>query len=322
MSQKKLKWKVILMANKYGLRLTRVGLNKIMEAQIEGERVKLRWFAVGDGETEVDSEQTELHDERWRGEINRVYLDPTEESRIRVECVIPADVGGWYIREVGLIDEDGDLIAIQNYPESWKPSIDSGTTKEVAITAIIQLSDTELIELVIDPNTTLVTQRVLEAELNLFREEVSARLKEQDDVITVQQDQIDLLSKAIERIMIEMELEQKLQEGYAFFTALDGLAQGMTVNNKVSYLPSDYSDGIKVQNSIDATEGEVLRVFNEGDSEDFVASLDGDDIVVSGLSGEFRKGSAVARSTVLLKEDTKEIIPLPYKLSDITSEVV
>lgn len=310
------------MSNEYSLKLTRIGTNKLMEAQINNVKVKVKEFAVGDSGLPPNPEQTGLKNERWRGEVNRVYLDPTEESRIRVESVIPANVGGWWIREVGLIDEDGDLIAIAKYPETWKPSIESGTARETAITFIIQLSDTELIELVVDPNTVLVTQQVLKNELDLFRREINLQIQEQNNVISTQQVQIDLLSKAIERIMIEMELEQKLKEGYAFFTALDGLAKGMSVNNGIIYLPIDYADGMEVKNDIEATSGETLTIFDANKTEDFTAEVSGDNIIINGLTESFSKGAAITRSTARLDEATKDFVPSQYKLSDITSEVV
>lgn len=308
--------------NEYALRLTAIGMSKLTAAQIEGgERVKIKEFAVGDGKVAPNPNQTQLLSEKWRGEINRVYLDPTEESRIRVEAVIPADVGGWYIREVGLIDIDGDLIAIAKYPETWKPSIDSGTSRETAITFVLQLSDTQLVELVVDPNIVVVTQNVLNRELQLFKEEIYLLLDERNEEIDRLTGRMTLLESAIERIMIELELDQKIRDGYAFFNSLDGIEKGMEIDNRMTYLNEDYTSGMTLGNTIGAETGKALTIFDDVKSETFIPTVSDGTLTLNLVDETFKKGSVIVRSSTYLDEQ-RNFLPLNYVKSDLVSEVL
>lgn len=308
--------------NEYALRLTAIGMAKLTAAQLEGgERVKIKSFAVGDSKIAPNPSQKKLVSEKWRGEINRVYLDPTEASRIRVEAVIPAEIGGWYIREVGLMDADGDLIAVAKYPETWKPSIDSGTSRETAITFVLQLSDTQLVELVVDPNIVVVTQSVLNRELQLFKEEIYELVDAKDIQITKLNNQMNTLESAIERIMIEFELDQKIRDGYAFFNSLDGIQKGMKIDNRVTYLDQDYTAGMTIENTIEAEAGKTLVIFDDVKSEVFTPTVATGNITLNLVDDTFKKGAVITRSSVKL-EGTRNLVPLDYVKSALVSEVL
>lgn len=308
--------------NEYALRLTAVGMSKLTAAQLEGgERVKIKQFVVGDSKAVPNPNQTHLGNERWRGEINRVYLDPTEESRIRVEAVIPAEIGGWFIREVGLVDFDGDLIALAKYPESWKPSIDSGTSRETAITFVIQLSDTQLVELVVDPNIVVVTQNVLNRELQLFKEELYEALDRKQEEIDQLNTKVTVLESAVERVMIEFELEQKIRDGYGFFNSLDGVQKGMTVDTRETYLDKDYTPGMTLENTIGAETGKTLVIFDDMKAEEFSPVVSDKTMTINLTDASFKKGATIVRSSAYIDEQGK-VHALDYVKSQIVSEVL
>lgn len=143
--------------------VTRVGLRKITNAATLGESINLTHMAFGDGNgsyPDVFEDMEELVNEQYRGEINKIEV--VDDTNIKVSRVIPADIGGFYIREVGVFDEDGDLIAVSTFPQTYKPTIEEGATKDVMANMVIAISNTDVIELKIDPNVTIATMRNLE----------------------------------------------------------------------------------------------------------------------------------------------------------------
>jgi phage-related tail fiber protein len=149
--------------------LTNTGKSKLAQAQANNTAVSLIELAVGDsgGEYYEPSEtQTSLVNEVWRGSINKLYQDIEVPSRIILEIAIPADTGGFYIREAGIFDTNGDLIAISKIPESYKPQQSEGATRDFYIKMIIEISSVEHISLIIDPAVCLATRAYIDTEHN------------------------------------------------------------------------------------------------------------------------------------------------------------
>lgn len=145
--------------------LTDIGRDKLLQAHAESRCIKLDKIAVGDGGDgyyEPSTEQTELFNEKYRGPINRIYKHPQIPNRLIIENAIPGADGGYYIREAGIFDEDGNLFALAKIPESYKPVQIEGATRDIYINIIIELENTEAVELVIDPNVTVLSSVSLE----------------------------------------------------------------------------------------------------------------------------------------------------------------
>jgi len=141
--------------------ITDVGQAKLANATALGETVELTALAVGDGggATPVpDSEAEALVNQQRSAAINQVSVDPDNPKYIICEQVIPEDVGGWWIREVGIFDADGDLIAYGNFPETYKPQLEEGSGRTQTIRVVIMVSDTAAITLKIDPSIVLATR--------------------------------------------------------------------------------------------------------------------------------------------------------------------
>ena len=98
----------------------------------------------------------QLKNELYRAEVNRVYIDKKNSKHLVVEALIPEDIGGFYIREVGAFDQDGDLFAIARYPETYKPKLSEGTAKDLYIRMILVFSSTPNISLSVD-NTSMMS---------------------------------------------------------------------------------------------------------------------------------------------------------------------
>ncbi|HCE4999834.1 TPA: phage tail protein [Vibrio parahaemolyticus] len=149
------------MAAKYYTILTEVGKTKVANAAALGRQIKLTQLAVGDGNgSEYDpvESQASLKQETYRTPISHLGTDAQNPNWVIAEGMIPVDVGGWFVREVGLFDEDGDLFAIGKYPETYKPTLAEGTGRDLYIRFIMVVSNTEAIDLKIDPTVAIATK--------------------------------------------------------------------------------------------------------------------------------------------------------------------
>lgn len=139
----------------YQLVVTNVGLTKLANANIEGTQLQLTQFGVGDGVITPDPSMTALESEQYIGDINRIE---TTDGVIIADLVVPDTVGGWFIREAGIYDADGDLFAIANVPVTYKVAPAEGSAKSVQIRLRIAISDTNLISFSTDESVVYATQ--------------------------------------------------------------------------------------------------------------------------------------------------------------------
>ncbi|WP_369951999.1 phage tail protein [Ralstonia syzygii] len=157
------------MANEFFTILTAVGRNKLAAAVAAGTQLALTQMAVGDGDNGAYYNpiegQTALKHEVWRGAINHLYVDPNNANWIVAELVIPDDVGGWYIREVGLFDSAGAMFAVGKYPESYKPILASGSNKQLYVRMIMEVANTAAVTLQVDPSVVLATRQYVDSKV-------------------------------------------------------------------------------------------------------------------------------------------------------------
>ncbi|EFE7691105.1 phage tail protein [Escherichia coli] len=141
--------------------ITDTGAKKLAQAAApDGKPVRLTHMAVGDGGGTLptpDSKQTRLVHEVWRHTINRVILDATHQNRIIAELVIPPETGGFWIREIGVFDEHGDLIAVGNTAESYKPAVAEGSGRAQTFRTILTVSSTATVALTMDNTMVMAT---------------------------------------------------------------------------------------------------------------------------------------------------------------------
>lgn len=158
------------MAEEFYSLVTDYGAEKQLKCLQEGTPFDVYQIALGDGNGryyEPTTEQTKLVKEVWRG-----LIDKCEWADDRFYCVttVPADVGGFTVREAGVFDDEGHLIVISKFPETYKQTPDSGTVKQLTIRIELLLSNKELAELVINPNMQMVTKE----ELDKITEDIDA----------------------------------------------------------------------------------------------------------------------------------------------------
>jgi hypothetical protein len=148
----------------FGL-LTQVGENKQAAAQALNRLVQITHMAVGDanGTSPVpDRLQTALIHETRRAPLNTLKQDPANPNYLIAEQVIPEDAGGWYIREIGLYDADGDLVAVANCPETYKPLLAEGSGRAQVVRLILMVASTTAFQLKIDPSVVLATRQYVD----------------------------------------------------------------------------------------------------------------------------------------------------------------
>lgn len=145
--------------------LTNVGVAKQANADALGVPWSITHMAVGDanGSDPVpDPAQTTLINERRRAPLNQLKVDAANNAIIIAEQVIPAESGGWWIREVGLYDADGDFVAIANCAPSFKPLLNQGSGRTQVVRINLLVSNSSNVELKIDPSVVLATRKYVD----------------------------------------------------------------------------------------------------------------------------------------------------------------
>ncbi|EBS6479680.1 phage tail protein [Salmonella enterica] len=169
------------MSAKFYTLLTEIGAAKLASAAALGVPLKITHMAVGDGGGVLptpSAQQTALVAEKRRAALNMLYIDPQNSSQIIAEQVIPETEGGWWIREVGLFDETGALIAVGNSPESYKSQLTEGSGRTQTVRMVLITSSTDNITLKIDPAVVLATRKYVDdkaLELKVYVDDLMAK---------------------------------------------------------------------------------------------------------------------------------------------------
>ena len=148
----------------YGTIVTDRGTLLITAAVMSGTKVNLTTLAVGDGGGayyQPTPSMTALKNQVWSGNVKSVSVNEKSPNMVDVVAVIPSDVGGWTIREMGVIDDTGNLIAICNTPDTEKVVISSGAAGEIELTMHLEISNTASVTMVIDPHVVVATKQDL-----------------------------------------------------------------------------------------------------------------------------------------------------------------
>lgn len=149
------------MTQTYYAILTAVGEAKLANATALGTQLQVSRMAVGDGGGVLptpDRTQTALIGEQYRADLNTLQVDPANASQVIAELVIPETEGGWWLREMGLYDAVGDLIAVSNCPPSYKPQMAEGSGRTQVLRMVLIVSSTAAVQLKIDPSVVLATR--------------------------------------------------------------------------------------------------------------------------------------------------------------------
>lgn len=165
------------MAETFYTILTNIGKARIANATALGTLVNVTTLVVGDGLNggyyNPTEDQTALKHQVWQGAINAISIDEQNANWIVIEAVIPSDVGGFTVREAGILDDQGNLLAVGKYPETYKPVLADGSAKDLYIRMILEVTNAASVTLKIDPATVLVTKKYVDDTINAHAQNLS-----------------------------------------------------------------------------------------------------------------------------------------------------
>ncbi|AXB20834.1 hypothetical protein DNV67_06270 [Salmonella enterica subsp. enterica serovar Napoli] len=149
--------------------ITDYGKQRLIAAMSPGgTKLTLTQMAVGDGggnPTNPDTASTTLVNEVWRAAVNSVTVDKKHPNIIIVELLIPAEVGGFWVREAGIYDEFNKLVAICSLPASEKPLLEQGSGRAQTVRMTLIVSDTSIVNITIDSTTIMATNEYVDNSL-------------------------------------------------------------------------------------------------------------------------------------------------------------
>ncbi len=157
------------MTVKYYAILTNQGAARLANATMLGSKLNLTQMVVGDANGVLptpDPAQTKLINQKRIAPLNLLSVDPNNQSQIIAEQIIPENEGGFWIREIGLYDDEGVLIAVANCPETYKPQLQEGSGRTQTIRMILVVTNTEAITLKIDPAVVLATRKYVDDKIS------------------------------------------------------------------------------------------------------------------------------------------------------------
>lgn len=156
------------MTVKYKTLITTAGAAKFAAATAGGTKITLTQMAVGDGGGKLpvpDVSQTKLIGEKWRAALNKISVDARHDNYVVAELVIPPEVGGFWLREMGLYDADGTLVAVASMAESYKPELAEGSGRAQTLRMVIIVSAIESVDLMVDATMVMATQDYVDDKL-------------------------------------------------------------------------------------------------------------------------------------------------------------
>lgn len=190
------------MTAKYFAILTNYGAAQLANAVALGTQMNISAMAVGDGGGTLpapDPAQTKLVRETRRAAVNQVSIDEKNPNFIIAEQVIPENEGGWWIREIGLFDDTGGLIAVGNAPETYKPNLQEGSGRTQVIQMVLMVSSTQAITLKVDPSVVLATREYVTKSIDAAIQASEARAAQtyqpKGDYVTNPYLKLELLKK-------------------------------------------------------------------------------------------------------------------------------
>lgn len=153
------------MTTKYFATLTNQGAARLANATALGLKLNITQMGVGDANGTLSTPsptQTTLINQRRIAAINSLSVDDNDAGQIIAEQVIPENEGGFWIREIGLYDDTGVLIAVANCPETYKPLLTEGSGRTQTIRMILVVSSSASITLKVDPSVVLATRKYVD----------------------------------------------------------------------------------------------------------------------------------------------------------------
>ncbi|HAN6697353.1 TPA: phage tail protein [Escherichia coli] len=255
--------------------ITDTGAKKLAQAAApDGKPVRLTHMAVDDGGGALptpDSKQTRLVHEVWRHTVNRVILDATHQNRIIAELVIPPETGGFWIREIGVFDEHGDLIAVGNTAESYKPAVAEGSGRAQTFRTILTVSSTATVALTVDNTMVMATvdyvdNKLKEHEQSRCHPDASLTAKGFVQLSSATNSDSETLAATPKAVKVAYDLANGKYTAQDATTARKGLVQLSSATNSTSETLAATSNAVKA--AYDNAEKRLQKAKNGEDISD------------------------------------------------------
>ncbi|MCX4026615.1 phage tail protein [Endozoicomonas sp. SM1973] len=165
------------MENKFYSIFTDIGKTQLVNATALGLKLNISKIKIGDGgddngaETNPKETDTDIVRGRWEGPINDLKKHPKNDKWLVTETIIPDTVGNFYITEFGLYDDQDNLIVIGKYPKTYKPTLEEGSASSSYIKVILELANTDTVQLKVDPTVMLASKEYVDQELTLHKQQ-------------------------------------------------------------------------------------------------------------------------------------------------------
>ncbi|WP_243153118.1 phage tail protein [Clostridium sporogenes] len=191
------------MAEQFYTILTKIGKAKIANSTALGTKVNFCKLQVGDSNGTYynpTEDQTELKHKVWEGNINSISIDENNPNWVIIEVLLPSNVGGFMIREAAILDDEDNVVAIAKYPETYKPLTQDGSSKDILIRTILEVSNTSSVTLKVDPTVILATQKDIQI-INSNMVDLSERVsKNEENITSIKSDLADITAQQVENM--------------------------------------------------------------------------------------------------------------------------
>ena len=246
------------MAKKYLTLVTKRGKEKIMQATKEGKKVSLTKLKIGDAgghSYSIYESQTALKNVVYETVLTNYSIDSKNKNTLVIEARIPSEAGPFYIREIGLFDEDDEMIVISSYEETYKPVATDGSTMELFVRIALILSNIDNIEIKIDSSIVMASKKDLEKIYSILGDlgtlsgdfsntesfvEVVKELQEKIKGVKLKDTEIDVEGKSKKLNLVLKDYDREIEE-------LKG--KDIEISNTIKEYESavnDYSDNLGI----------------------------------------------------------------------------
>lgn len=280
------KYKMVGEHMHYFTLLTQIGLQKLATATAQNKTLNLTHMVVGDGNGQeiipTDS-MTSLVNKMFQLPISELKINDNNNNWIEASGYIPAQNGDFWVREVGLVDEDGDLIALGNYPQTFKPTVENGVANDMHIKMILEVSNTSNISFVVDPTFEMANKEYVEKSIA----NIKPTLETMTSNVMIHCDDIGLKNTDGDSYFEKSTSETKLHIQNGVFTYTNGLSESgfirksdvftgevdfTNVSDGEKWIAKELNGGFKFydkkpmlsNDSIEANENRVLFDVNKG----------------------------------------------------------
>lgn len=191
------------MAENFYTVLTNAGIAAFANAQVSQSKVDFSTIAVGDSNGTYYNpvaNATKLVNEVWRGPINSISINETNPNWVVVEAVIPATAGGFSVREIGVFDTAGVLLAIGKVPETYKPATAQGSLKDLYLRMILEVSNASAVTLKVDPAVIFASKKYVDDKVSSISQNTTQIIEKIGNTNNIEVENTKTIVEAVNKV--------------------------------------------------------------------------------------------------------------------------